>query len=113
LRTPDNVADRLFSGRPVSLRSSGLHPFGTVLEIRMFGVTYKVQRKEVLPLLSDWRERLISKLAISRFESFRLSQPFRHLVPDFREPIIVRAKTSRIHLPHPRLSQVDSLPIVG
>ena len=50
----------LFSERSVSLRSSGLHPFGTVLEIRTFGVTYELQRKEVLPLLSGRRERPIS-----------------------------------------------------
>ena len=56
----------MFSERPVSLRSSGLHPFGTVLEIRTFGATYEFQRKEVLPLLSDRRERLISILPFRR-----------------------------------------------
>ena len=57
---PVGRAGRLFSKRPVSLRSSGLDPFGAVLEIRTFVTTYEVQRNEVLPLLSDRRERLIS-----------------------------------------------------
>ena len=57
---PLGRAGLLFSKRPVSLRSSGLYPFGTLLEIRTFGVTYKLQRKEVPPLLSDNRERPIS-----------------------------------------------------
>ena len=57
---PIGRAGLLFSERPVSLRNSGLHPFGTVLEIRTFEATYELQRKEVLPLLSDTRERLIS-----------------------------------------------------
>jgi len=59
-RLPIGKASLLFSEGPVSLRSSGLHPFGTVLEIRTFGATYGLQRKEVLPLLSDRRGRLIS-----------------------------------------------------
>ena len=50
----------LFSERPVSLRSSGLHRFGTVLEIRTSRITYDFQRKEVLRLLSDRRECRIS-----------------------------------------------------
>jgi hypothetical protein len=50
----------LFSERPVSLRSSGLHRFGTILEIRTFRITYDFRRKEVLRLLSDRRECPIS-----------------------------------------------------
>ena len=37
---PIGRAGLLFSERPVSLRSSGLRPFGTVLEFQMFRVTY-------------------------------------------------------------------------
>ena len=65
LRTPVPQSGPLFSERPVSLRSYGLHPFGTVLEIRTLGATYEFQRKEVLSIFSDRREPLISKLAIS------------------------------------------------
>jgi hypothetical protein len=43
----------LFSERPVSLPSSGLHRFDTVFENRTFRVAYELQRKEVLRLLSD------------------------------------------------------------
>jgi hypothetical protein len=52
-------AGLLFSERPVSLRSSGLHPLGTVFEIRTFRATCKLQRKVVFPLLSDRLELLI------------------------------------------------------
>src|SRR3984893_15155743 len=38
-----------FSERPVSLRTSGLHLFGTILKIRSFRVTCEPLRKEVLP----------------------------------------------------------------
>jgi hypothetical protein len=53
-------ARSLFSDRPISLQSSGLRRFGTVLEIRMFRETYEFQRKEVLLLLLDRREHPIS-----------------------------------------------------
>lgn len=46
----------LFSEGPISLRTSGLHSFGTVLEIRSFRVTYERQRKVVWLFLSDGRE---------------------------------------------------------
>jgi hypothetical protein len=46
----------LFSERPVSLRTSGLHSFGTVLEIQSFRVTYELQRKSICVDLSDGRE---------------------------------------------------------
>src|SRR6266851_447306 len=52
-------ARSLFSERPISLRSSGLRTFSTVLEITAFRVTYKSQRKDVLRLLSDRREHPI------------------------------------------------------
>src|SRR5258707_7460026 len=70
---PIGRAGLLFSERPVSLRSSGLHPFGTVLEIRTSGVTYELQQKYVLPLLSGRRERLISNSPLRAIRSFRLS----------------------------------------
>jgi hypothetical protein len=54
LRTRTNAL--LFSETPVSLRTSGLRPFGTVLEIRSLRVTYELQRKEARPFLSDRRE---------------------------------------------------------
>jgi hypothetical protein len=50
----------LFSERPVSLRSSGLRRFDTVLEIPTFRVSYELQRKGVLRVLSNRRERPIS-----------------------------------------------------
>ena len=56
---PIGGAGLLFSERPVSLPSSGLHLFDTVLENRTFGVAYELQRKKVLRLLSDRRERPI------------------------------------------------------
>jgi hypothetical protein len=56
---PTGRAGRFFSERPNSLRSSGPHPFSTFLEIRTFGAAYELQRKKVLPLLSDRRERLM------------------------------------------------------
>jgi hypothetical protein len=37
----------LFSEAPISLRTSGLHPFGTVLEIRSCRVTYEPRRKVI------------------------------------------------------------------
>jgi hypothetical protein len=57
---PIGKAGLVFSEMPVSLRSSRLHLFGTVLEIRTFGPTYELQRKEVLPVLLDRRGRLNS-----------------------------------------------------
>ena len=36
-------------------RTSGLHPFGTVLEIRSFRVTYELRGKRVRPYISDGR----------------------------------------------------------
>jgi hypothetical protein len=54
LRTGRTVL--LFSKKPVSLRTSVLYPFGTVLEIQSFRVTYELQLKEVRPSLSDGRE---------------------------------------------------------
>jgi hypothetical protein len=75
---PTGRTATLFSGRPVSLRTSGPHPLGTVLEIRSFRVTYEPQRKVVRPFLSDRRERPISMIGfqftISRFESSRPRQ---------------------------------------
>ena len=50
---PTGRAALLFSARPVSLRTSGLHPLGTVPEIRSFRVTYEPQQKVVRPFLSD------------------------------------------------------------
>ena len=41
---------------PVSLQSSGLRPFDTVLETRAFRVAYELQRKGVRECPSDWRE---------------------------------------------------------
>jgi hypothetical protein len=49
-----------FSEVPVFLRGSGLHPFGTALEILTFRVTYELRRQEVLPFLSGGRETLMS-----------------------------------------------------
>jgi hypothetical protein len=46
----------LFSETAVSLRTSALRSFDTVLEFRSFRVTCKLQREEVRPLLSDRRE---------------------------------------------------------
>jgi hypothetical protein len=66
-------AGSMFSERPVSLRSSGLRNFGTVLEILTFRRTYEFQRKVVLRLPSDRRERPISN---SPFAAIRhLSSP--------------------------------------
>ena len=48
-----------FSERPIYLRSSGLRGFGTDLEIPTFRRAYEFQRKEVLRLLSESRERPI------------------------------------------------------
>jgi hypothetical protein len=45
--------------KPVYLRSSGLHGFGTVLETPTFRRAYEFQLKEVLRLLSDRREHPI------------------------------------------------------
>jgi hypothetical protein len=53
----------LFSERPVSLRTSGLDPFATVLKIRLFRATYEPQRKVVWPFLSDRQEPPISKVS--------------------------------------------------
>ena len=50
----------LFSEGPVSLRSSGLHRFDTVLELPTFRVSYELRRKGVLRVLSNRRERPIS-----------------------------------------------------
>jgi hypothetical protein len=50
-------ARSLFSERPNFLRSSGLRGFGTVLEIPTFQRAYESQRRDVLWLLSDRRER--------------------------------------------------------
>ena len=52
-------ARSLFSERPISLRSSGLRTFGTVLEIPTFRRTCEFRGKEVLRLLSDGREHPI------------------------------------------------------
>jgi hypothetical protein len=52
------MAGLSFSDRLISLWSSGLLAFGTVLEIRTFGVTCDRQPEEVLSLLSDREERL-------------------------------------------------------
>jgi len=68
---PIGITALLFSETPVSLQTSVLRPFDTVFEIRSFRVTYELHRKEVLPLLSDRRERRISiigfQFPISRF----------------------------------------------
>jgi hypothetical protein len=63
----------LFSEAPVSLRTSVLRPFDTVLEIRSFRVTYELQRKEVRPLLSDRREPPISRISSRLCNSWFLS----------------------------------------
>jgi hypothetical protein len=60
----------------ISLQSSGLSGFGTVLEIRVFRGAYEIQMKwgSATPLgqagASDF------EIAISRFDSFRPSHPF-------------------------------------
>jgi hypothetical protein len=56
----------LFSERPIYLRSSGLHGFGTVLEIPTFRTAYEFERKG----------GSAAPLAISKFESSRPSQAF-------------------------------------
>jgi hypothetical protein len=103
---PTRTNALLFSETPVFLRTSGLRPFGTVLETRSFRVTYKLQRKWVLPLSSDRRERPISVIelqsTISRFESSRHSQAVQtwRLPPDIHQkvPLIRRCrKSSRLH----------------
>ena len=58
---PVGGAGPLFSER-VSLRSSGHHRFGMVLEIRTFRVTCEPLRKEVLRLLSDRREHALQSI---------------------------------------------------
>jgi hypothetical protein len=63
LALPIGSAGLLFSKRLVFLRSSGLYPLDTVLEIGTLGETCKLQRNEVLPLLSHRRERLVSRLS--------------------------------------------------
>src|SRR5260221_887596 len=80
-------APNLFSERPVSLRTSGLRKFSTVLKIRLFRAAYGLQRKEVGEYLLNRREPPISKtnrcvtqkpssnFAISRSESCSPSQP--------------------------------------
>jgi hypothetical protein len=60
-RTPDRAGPPYYP----PLRTSGLHPFGTVLKIRSFRVTYEPLRNEVLPILSGRREPPISKLIIA------------------------------------------------
>jgi hypothetical protein len=56
----------LFSETPVSLRTSGLRPVGTVLEIRSFRVTWELQRKEVRPFLSDRQKAAKSNAGIAK-----------------------------------------------
>jgi hypothetical protein len=67
-------ARSLFSERPIYLRSSGLHGFGTVLEIPTFRSSYEFPRKEVLRLLWDRREHPIPN---SRRANRRGIGPFR------------------------------------
>jgi hypothetical protein len=52
----------LFSERPVSLRTSGLHRFSTVLEIQSIRVAYELHRNAVGKYRLDRREPPISKL---------------------------------------------------
>jgi hypothetical protein len=60
---PTGRISLLFSEGPISLRTSGLRPFGTVLEIRSFRVACGDQRKEVWLFLSDRRESPASRLS--------------------------------------------------
>jgi hypothetical protein len=52
----------LFSERPVSLRTSGLHRFSTVFEIQSIRVAYELHRNAVGKYRLDRREPPISKL---------------------------------------------------
>jgi hypothetical protein len=77
-----------FSERPVSLRTSVLHPCSTVLEIRSFRATYGARRKVVLPSLSGRRQPPISKFVIAGSATRGLYQ---------RMPIIGREHPTRNH----------------
>jgi hypothetical protein len=60
---PTGGARLLFSERPVSLPSSGLHRFDTVLENGTFRVAYELQRKEIF----------VAPLGQARTSGFRIA----------------------------------------
>jgi hypothetical protein len=87
---PIGTADLLFSERPVSLRSSGPHRFGTVLEIRTFQVTYELHWKEVLRLLSDNQtsERAQVKVGLEGSSPFAHSNLFKDIGNDWAVEVV-------------------------
>ncbi len=92
----------LFSETPVFLRTSELRPFGTVLKIRSFRVTYELRGKEVQPFPSDMREPPIALEALVPGAHGQDMRPIGSRVGDLHRPMyvfqLVQADTAVVRL---------------